>query len=58
MFTKLGRAVLGVVTLPVDIVADVITLGGSLTDRDVPYTARKAKQIMKNLDDATKAESE
>jgi len=53
MFDKLLKATVGVATLPVDIVADVITMGGALTDQPEPYTAKKAGHIMDNLDQAT-----
>lgn len=56
MFDKLLKAAVGVVTLPVDIVADVVTLGGSLTDEEMPYTAQKAANVMKNIQDAVKAD--
>ena len=54
MLDKLGKAVIGVAKLPIDVAADVITLGGTLTDKDEPYTASNVKQVMKNLEDATK----
>jgi len=54
MFDKLLKAAVGIVTLPVDVAADVITLGGSLTDKPRPYTAEKARHIMRNIDEATK----
>ena len=53
ILTGLTKAVVGVATLPVDVVADVVTLGGTLTDRDEPYTMRKAGKIMDALDEAT-----
>jgi hypothetical protein len=56
MFEGLVKAAVGVATLPVDIVADVVTLGGSLTDRDKPYIATKASDIMDNLANATKGD--
>jgi hypothetical protein len=37
--------------LPIDIVADVITLGGAMTDKDKPYTAKRCERIMKKLDE-------
>jgi hypothetical protein len=49
---SLAKAAVGVVTLPVDVAADFITMGGALTDRDKLYTAKKAGQIMDNLSDA------
>lgn len=54
MFESLAKAALGVVTVPVALVADVVTLGGALTDKDQPYTADAASDIVKNLEDATK----
>lgn len=51
---SLGKAVLGVVTVPVAMVADVVTLGGSLTDRDKPYTAEAVSDVLQNLKDASK----
>lgn len=52
LFSSLTKAVVGVVTLPVDIVADTITFGGTLTDKDKPYTAKKLGDIIDNIDDA------
>jgi hypothetical protein len=54
MFGSILKAAVGIVTLPVDIVADVVTLGGSLTDKHKPYTAEKLGDVMDNLADATK----
>ena len=54
LIQSLAKAAVGVVTLPVAVVADVITLGGALTDKDEPYTASAASDIVKNLSDATK----
>jgi hypothetical protein len=52
----LAKAAVGVVTIPVAVVADVVTLGGALTDRDEPYTATAASDVIKNLKNATKPE--
>lgn len=49
----LAKAAVGVATLPVDILADTVTLGGVLADRKEPYTASKARKIMRALDEAT-----
>jgi len=57
LFDALGsltKAAVAVVVTPIDVVADVITLGGALTDQDKPYTAQRAEDIMRNLKDATK----
>jgi hypothetical protein len=48
------KAALGVVTIPVGVVADVVTLGGALTDKKEPYTATAISDVVKNLTDATK----
>ena len=48
----LAKAAVGVVTLPVQVVADVVTLGGVLTGKDEPYTAKGVSDVMQNLQDA------
>lgn len=48
------KAVVGVVATPIDVAADLITLGGSLSDQEKPYTAQRVEKIMENLDKATK----
>ena len=54
LLESLAKAAVGVVTLPVTVVADVITLGGALTDKDELYTASAASDIVKNLTNAVK----
>ena len=54
LLESLAKAAVGVVTLPVTVAADVITLGGALTDKDEPYTASAASDIVKNLTNAVK----
>lgn len=54
MLESLTKAALGVVTVPVAVVADVVTLGGSLTDKDKPYTATAVSDVVKNLGNAAK----
>lgn len=58
LFKSLGKAVIGIVALPVDLTADALTLGGVLTDQRKPYTAQRAEKIMENLDDATRPEED
>ena len=53
MLESLAKAAVGVVTVPVAAVADVVTLGGSLTDKDKPYTAEAVSDVLKNLENAT-----
>lgn len=54
MLESLTKAALGVVTIPVGLVADVVTMGGALTDKDEPYTATAVSDVVKNLEDAVK----
>jgi hypothetical protein len=49
MFGNLLKGVVGITTLPIDILADVVTLGGSLNDRGESYTGAKAESIMDAL---------
>lgn len=51
---SLTKAVVGVVVeTPIAIAADVITLGGSLTDKQRPYTAEAVSKVVKNVQEAT-----
>lgn len=52
LLTNTAKAALGIVTLPLDVAADVVTLGGSLTDKRQPYTAQKLGQVFDNLEEA------
>lgn len=54
MLESLVKAAAAVVTVPVAVVADVVTLGGSLTDKNQPYTADAVGDFVDNLKDATK----
>ena len=52
----LAKATVGaVVETPLAIAADVLTLGGAITDKDEPYTATALKNVMRNVENATKA---
>ena len=57
MFKLLGdltKAVVGVVVeTPIAVVADVVTMGGVLSDKDEPYTATALKGVMQNIENAT-----
>lgn len=57
MLESLAKAAAAVVTVPVAVVADVVTLGGSLNDKRQPYTAEAVGDLLDNLKDATKPES-
>lgn len=58
MLESLAKAATAVVTVPVAVVADVVTLGGSLTDKKEPYTAEAVGDLVDNLKDATKPRGE
>lgn len=45
------KAASAVVDVPVSVAADVVTLGGSLTDKEKPYTAEAAERLVKNVSD-------
>jgi len=51
LLESLTKAAVGVVTVPVGIVADVVTLGGVLNDRE-SYTKEAVSDVMDNLKDA------
>ena len=57
MIGSLVKAAAAVVTVPVALVSDVVTLGGSLTDKDTPYTADALSDLVGNLKDATKPDN-
>jgi hypothetical protein len=45
------KAAAVVIDLPVAIVADAATLGGTLTDRRKPYTTRAVERFVRNVED-------
>jgi hypothetical protein len=51
------KTVSAAVTVPVGIVADVVTMGGQLSDKDKPYTAEAVEDFMKNLSNIAKPRS-
>jgi len=58
MISDLAKAAVGVVVeTPVAIAADVVTLGGALTERNKPYTASAIQGVVQNIENATKPES-
>ena len=55
MLGDLAKAAIGVVIeTPIAVVADVVTMGGALTDKDQPYTATALEKVMENVENATK----
>ena len=51
LFGKLLKTTFDLVTLPVDIVKDVATMGGVLTDENEPYTAKKFKRLGDDMEE-------
>lgn len=52
---KLTKAAVGlVVETPLSVAADIITLGGALTDQDKPYTAQALEKVVDNVQESTK----
>lgn len=45
------KAAASVVSVPVAIAADAVTLGGSLTDKAKPYTAEALSDLVQNTKD-------
>lgn len=55
MLGDLAKAAVGVVIeTPIAVVADVVTMGGALTDKERPYTATALEKVMENVENATK----
>jgi len=50
-FFKLLEATVKAATLPVTVVADVVTLGGQLTDRTESYTGKTVREIAEDIDE-------
>ena len=54
MLSGLTKATIGVVVeTPIALAADFLTLGGSITERDEPYTATAVKKVVKNVQEST-----
>jgi hypothetical protein len=54
MLGDLMKAAVGVVTAPITIAADIVTVGGILTGKDETYTGAQAEQVIDNLENATR----
>lgn len=55
MFGNLLKAVVGVVVeTPIAVVADVVTLGGALTDKEKTYTGKALEKVVDNVQKSTK----
>jgi hypothetical protein len=51
LFGSILKTAIDVVTTPVDVVKDIASLGGTLTDQDESYTVKKLKKLDKDLKD-------
>jgi len=56
ILNSLTKAAVSVVSLPVSVAADVVTMGGALNDKPRPYTAETLSDLIRNLENATKPE--
>ena len=55
LLNSLVKASVGVVVeTPLAFIADTVTLGGALTDKEVPYTAEALEEILKNLKESVR----
>lgn len=52
MFGSLVKAALNVAVTPIEIVKDVVTMGGACTDQKKPYTLQRLEKAQEHLDDA------
>jgi hypothetical protein len=51
----LTKATVGlVIETPLSVAADIVTLGGALTDKREPYTATAIKKVVENVENAAK----
>jgi hypothetical protein len=50
LFSAIVKTAINVATLPVAVVKDVATLGGTLTDQDKTYTEQKIDQTKKEAE--------
>ncbi|WP_176074334.1 hypothetical protein [Brucella intermedia] len=48
--SKIAAIAVDTATLPVTAVADIVTLGGEMVDRDEPFTVSNVKNIEHNLE--------
>ena len=47
---KLFKTIFDIVTLPVEIVKDVVTLGGTVTERNKSYTRERIEELDEDLE--------
>lgn len=56
MFGSLLKTALSPVDLALGVAADVVTMGGALTDQDKLYIAQAAERLMDNVEDVFEPE--
>lgn len=58
MLDSLFKAAVGlVVETPIAMAADVLTLGGAITERDEPHTVSALKRVVQNVERSTEPRS-
>jgi hypothetical protein len=53
MLTSIAKAASAVVDIPVSIVADVVTFGGSINGKSETYTGKAVEKFVENVSDIT-----
>lgn len=51
LFKQITKTGIDIATTPVEIIKDVTTFGGALTEQDLPYTIKRLKEICEDIDD-------
>jgi len=51
LFGKVTQGLIDTVLVPVDVVKDIVTLGGVNTDQEEPYTLEKIKKLKDKAED-------
>lgn len=49
LFGKILKTTINIATAPIAVAADVVTMGGILTDKKKTYTETQVKEIAKNV---------
>ncbi|MDR2333736.1 MAG: hypothetical protein LBE61_09655 [Burkholderiaceae bacterium] len=53
LLNSLAKAAVGVVIeTPLAVAADIVTMGGALTDQGKPYTAQSIERVVENVQEA------
>ena len=51
LFGKITQGFIDIALTPVDVAKDIVTLGGTSTDQEEPYTLQKAKKLKDKAED-------